>query len=276
VGLGASLMAALIVFATLGATLGLLQELLNGGPLWVFALIGGLILMPWVIEIRPLLEQAPRGRSAAGAVACAALAWVPAALTPAYSSDRQQQWSLQYVQDSAQRQPLWSVINDRKALPGEWRRFGDWRQGTLPISTRRRWLAPAPPIAGLPPARALGVETASVAGGRQVRLRLQANGADNVTLLAPVGSDVRGMGVPGQVRRIGMEGSGLYQLSCTGRSCDGQVMELLVGPRPVELMVLGTRFSLPPVAAPLKAAQPRNARAQYVPDSTLTVERVRI
>jgi hypothetical protein len=275
-GLGASLVAALIVFATLGATLGLLQELLNGGPLWAFALIGGLILMPWVIEIRPLLEQAPRGRLAAGAVACAALAWVPAALTPAYSSDRQQQWSLQYMQDPALRQPLWSVINDRKALPGEWRRFGDWRQKTLPIGTRRRWLAPAPPIAGLPPARALAVETATVAGGRQVRLRLQANGADNVTLLAPVGSDVRGMGVPGQVRRIGTEGSGLYQLSCTGRSCNGQVMELLVGPRPVELMVLGTRFSLPPVAAPLKAAQPRNARAQYVPDSTLTVERVRI
>lgn len=276
VGLIASLVAAFIVFVTLGATLGLLQELLNGGPLWVFALIGGLTLMPWVIELRSLLEQAPRWRLAAGAAGFVALAWVPAALTPAYSSDRQQQWTLQYVQDPAQGQPLWSVINDRKALPDEWRRFGDWRQGTLPISTRRRWLAPAPPIANLAPARALAVEAAAVPGGRRVRLRLQANGADNVTLLAPAGSAIRGMGVPGQVRRVDAAGTGLYQLSCTGRSCDGQVMELLVGPRPVELMVLGTRFSLPPVAAPLKAAQPRNARPQYVADSILTVERVRI
>jgi hypothetical protein len=53
-------------------------------------------------------------------------------------------------------------------------------------------------------------------------------------------------------------------------------MEMLVGSEPIELMVLGTRFSLPPAAAPLKAAQPRHARAQYIADSTLTVERLRI
>ena len=41
-------------------------------------------------------------------------------------------------------------------------------------------------------------------------------------------------------------------------------------------MVVGTRWALPAAAAPLKAAQPVNARAQYLPDATLTVERIRI
>jgi hypothetical protein len=71
-------------------------------------------------------------------------------------------------------------------------------------------------------------------------------------------------------------GSGSYSLTCTGRSCDGQVLELLLGPSPVVLTVVGTRWLLPPAAAPLKAAQPRFARAQYVPDATVLVGRVRI
>ena len=46
----AALLGALLLFGTLGATLGLLEELLNGGPLWVFAPFGALVLLPWLIE----------------------------------------------------------------------------------------------------------------------------------------------------------------------------------------------------------------------------------
>ena len=275
--LTASLLAAVILFVTLGAMLGLLQELLNGGPLWIFALLGGLVLMPWLIEARPLLEGWRWSRVGPAALAFAAIAWVPAALVPAYSADRQQQWTLQYVVDAAQRQPVWSVVNDRKELPTEWRRFGDWRLGRLPIGARQRWLALAPPVAGIVPARALAVEVAARPGGRRVRLRLQPNGSDSVQLIAPPTAKVAALGIPGQVRRItGAQSGSPYTLTCTGRSCDGQVVELWVGPKPIELMVVGTRWSLPAAAAPLKAAQPRNARAQYLPNATLTVERIRI
>ncbi|WP_300974445.1 M20/M25/M40 family metallo-hydrolase [Sphingomonas sp. LHG3406-1] len=273
----ANLIAALLVFVMLGGMLGLLQDLLNGGPLWVFALFGGLIILPWLIEARPLLEGEQRRRLLAAALAFAALAWLPAALAPAYSTDRQQQWSLQYVLDSAEKQPVWSVVNDRRSLPGEWRRFGDWRFGSLPFSRRQRWIAPAPLVGGLVPARLIPVEAVNVPGGRRVRLRIEANGAEDVALSAAADAPVRALGMPGLMRTPASEGaSGRYLLGCTGRSCDGATFELLLGPRPVEFIITDTRWSLPPAAIPLKAAQPRNARAQYVPDSTLLVSRLRL
>lgn len=273
----ASILAAVAVFVTLGAMLGLLQELVNGGPLWLFAIFGNLVLMPWLIEARPLVEDLRRRRLVGGAAAFATLAWVPAALAPAYSADRQQQWTLQYVIDPAQRQPLWSIVNDRKPLPDEWRRFGDWRLATIEsLDRRRRWIAPAAPVAGVVPARALPFEATSTAGGRRIRLRLQPNGADTILLLAREDADVRALGVPGQLRPIGKETSGPFRLSCTGGSCAGQVVELLVGPTPVALTVVGSRWTLPPAARPLQAARPRHARPQYLPDATITVERLRV
>jgi hypothetical protein len=118
---------------------------------------------------------------------------------------------------------------------------------------------------------------AAPSGGRLVRLRLQLNEADSVVLSADKDAQVLGLGAPGQLRRIDeKQSSGSYALACTGRSCDGQVIDLLVGPQPLALTVLSTRWSLPAAAAPLKAAQPPLARAQYLPDATIVVSRVRI
>ncbi|GAA4008287.1 M20/M25/M40 family metallo-hydrolase [Sphingomonas humi] len=271
-----ALLAAAVLFVTLGAAVGLVQDLINSGPLWLLALLGGLVLMPWLIEARPLVEGHRWSRVTPLALGLAVLAWVPAALAPAYSADRQQQWTLQYVVGAGPDQPLWSVVNDRKPLPGEWAGFGPWRQSVLPFSSRPRWLAPARPVAGIVPARALPVEASGAPGGRRVRLRLQANGADSIALIAPPGAIVAGLGIPGQLRAIEGRAKGPYSLTCTGRSCDGQVVELQIGPRPVVLQVVGTRWALPPVAAPLVAARPANARPQYLPDASITVERVRI
>lgn len=272
-----ALLAALALWITLGAALGLIQDLINSGPLWVLALLGGLVLMPWLIEARPLVEGWRWSRVAAGALAFAALAWVTAAIAPAYSADRQQQWTLQYVTDPQLRQPVWSVVNDRKPLPREWGAFGRWRLATLPGGGRQRWLAAARPVSGLTPARVLPVEATSAPAGRLVRLRLQTNDADSVSLVAPPGSKVAAMGVPGQRRSFGAQTQGgRASLTCTGRSCDGQMVELLVGPQPLLLEVIGTRWALPEAARPLIAARPVNARPQYLPDATITVERLRI
>lgn len=277
VGRGANLAAALVLFATFGAAIGLFQDLLNGGPLWVFGLLGGLVLLPWVIEARPLLAGLARRRIVAGGLTFAAAAWVPAALAPAYSADRQQQWSLEYVVDQSGGQPVWSVTNDRKPLPAEWQRFGDWRFGALPFSRRQRWIAPAPPVAHLTPARLIPVETTTVPGGRRVRLRIEANGADDVELSAKETAAVRALGMPGRMRTPATSNvSGRFLLSCTGRSCDGQTFELLLGPSPVEFLLTDIRWTLPAAAAPLKAAQPGNARAQYIADRTVVVSRLRL
>ncbi len=272
----AALLAAALLFVTLGSALGLIQDLINSGPLWILALLGGLVLIPWLIEARPLLEGGRWPRVAAGALAFAVLAWVPAGLVAAYSEDRQQQWTLQHVTDPQLRQPVWSVVNDRKPLPAAWSSLGQWRLGTLPGGTRQRWLSPARPVAGLAPARVLPVEAGAAPGGRRVRLRLQANGADSIVVIMPKEAVVAGLGIPGQVRAIGRAAKGPYTLACTGRSCDGQVVELLIGPKPIEVEVVGTRWALPASAAPLVAARPAYARPQYQPDATITVERLRL
>ena len=65
-------------------------------------------------------------------------------------------------------------------------------------------------------------------------------------------------------------------LRCTGRSCDGLVIEALLGDtRPVTAELFSTRFGLPPQGAPLAAARPHDAIPQYAPDSTITRSQVK-
>jgi hypothetical protein len=68
-----------------------------------------------------------------------------------------------------------------------------------------------------------------------------------------------------------------FVLRCTGRSCDGLRVELLVAAKSaVEGTVVGIRSGLPPAAAPLVRARPPLAAPQYSPDSTIAVGKVRL
>ena len=274
----AAVLAAVLLFVTLGGMLGLLEELVNQGPLWAFAPLGGLVLLPWLIEAKPLMEAFPRKHVTAAAALLATAAWVPAAAAPRYSADRQQQFTLQYVVDPAGRQPVWSIVNDRAPLPDSLTRFGRWEQGRLEaLGQRLRWIAPAPVQAGFAPPRVPLVEQSAVPGGRRLRFRVQANGADSVMLVAPEDATVLAAGAPGGLQKIhAAESDGPYTLSCTGRSCEGALLELVVGPKPVTLTVLGTHWRLPPAAQPILAAKPANAQPQYLPDATILVGRVQV
>jgi hypothetical protein len=273
----AALIAVALLFLTYGVTLAEVEELHNQGPMWLFAPLGALIILPVLIEAQPIITEIDR-RSAFGLGALLALAgWVLAAAMPAYSADRQQRFSIEHVTDATTGKASWSVINDHAALPSAYRRIGEWRWAKLPYSERKRWLSAAPAVAGLKPPTATAV---AIANGRPriVKLLLRTNGADSVTLVAPEDADIRSAGVEGFVRPIDRSvKEDKYYLQCFGRSCDGQSMTIVVGkPGAVELTIVGTRFGLPPGAARLVAARPKFARPQYSPDSTITIGRVRI
>jgi hypothetical protein len=275
----AAILAALFLYLTLGAMLGLLEELLNAGPIWAFAPIGALVLLPWLIEAKPLIDGTRRRTLLIGAAALLAGGWAASAAVPAYSADKQQQWTLQYVVDPAARQPAWSIVNDRAPLPSSFARFGPWRQGTLPgLGRRQRWVAPALPQPGLVAPRVLAAQSRAVPGGRLVQLRLQANGADSVSLLAEDGSRVIAAGAPSQLRRFDPGAApGPASLTCTGRSCDGTLLALqLKGTQPLQLTIVGTHWGLPAAAAPLQALRPVHARPQYLPDATILIGRLRV
>ena len=265
--------AALLLFLSFAPALALLEELMNGGPHWLFAPLGAAMLMPAMIELRPMIARIPRAFVLAGAGDLLLLPWAAVALTPAYSTDRQQLFTIDHVWDADARAGRWAVNNDGRPVPFE----ADWVRTRLPHSMRERWAAPAPAIPVTPPA-VVKVGEAPVPGGRRVRVRIAANGAATVTLVAPPEAPLRAGGSTGYLREFGPGGDeDSYFLRCVGRSCDGATLDLVVrGRAPVELIVVGSRPGLPAQAAPLVRARPALARPQYSPDSTIAYRRMRI
>ena len=266
--------AILVLYVTWGALLGLLEELLNGGPMWIFASLASLLIIPILIETRPLLVGAGSRASAAFAGLLTLIGVGAALAAPAYSADRQQRFAIQHVTDASKGKSWWSILNDGAPLPKAF--AGDWKRGELPFSERPRWLASAPagPVAKAPDFQLLS----QVATGneRTLTLRLAANGNERVELIAPRDAKIRSAGVPGSVRPIDQSEDGKYFIDCFGRSCDGAELQLTIGKRkPVGFIILGTRTPLPASAAALLKGRPRYARPQYSRDEAIVFARRR-
>jgi hypothetical protein len=91
------------------------------------------------------------------------------------------------------------------------------------------------------------------------------------------GEGVRFLGVRagGSTRRYGEEGEAV--LRCHGRSCDGMIFELLIAGRaPAQATLIGSRSGLPPQAAAVARSRTGNVQPQYVPDTTLAVDRIKL
>jgi hypothetical protein len=142
---------------------------------------------------------------------------------------------------------------------------------------RTRWVAKAPLlVTPTPAARIIGSVPAG--NGRRVRIALSDGGANAVAIRFPENAALLALGKPGQLEPIPADGEPKKaSLRCSGRSCDGFVIEALLGDRkPVEVELFATRFALPPEGQPLQAARPANAHPQYAPDSTITLVRARL
>ncbi len=267
----AAVAAAILLFLTLGPALALFETLMNDDPQWIFAPLGATLLLPALIELRPLLGALPRVFVVAGAFDLAILGWLAAGLTPAYSDDRQQLFTIEYVWDESARSGRFAVNNDGAPVPYE----AAWARTEMPYTTRRRWAAPAPAVPVVAPAATLVAEVRR-GGARRLRLRLAANGAETIALIAPAGAELRAAGAGQFLRRFGRGGEeDRYYLRCAGRACDGAELDLVTGPAPLELTIVGTRSGLLAAAAPLVRARPPHARAQYGPDATIAIGRAR-
>ena len=268
----------LFLYLTWGAMLGLLEELLNSGPMWAFAPLGTLLILPVLIEAKPLIDAAQLRGAAIITGSMAFIGWAAVAAAPAYSADRQQMFVIEHVTDVQGGKARWSVRNGHAALPDAYSDRRDWRWAKLPYAESRRWLADAPAAAN---DKAPGVEpTSSVRNGRQrtISLRLRSYGAERISLVAPEGARIRAAGATGFVRPIdsGAE-EGQYSVSCSGRSCDGMTLEIVTdNPSPIGFIVVGAHSGLPPSAQPLIAARPKFARPQYTPDQTVVFTHVKL
>ncbi|HST36677.1 MAG TPA: M20/M25/M40 family metallo-hydrolase [Allosphingosinicella sp.] len=259
--------AAFVLYLTFGPALGLFEELLSSGPLWVFAPLGAAIMLPALIELVPLLARMRTLFAVAGGMDLAILGWLAAGLTPAYSADKQQLFTIEYVWDQAAGSARFAVNNDGAPVPLE----AAWERVEMPYTTRRRWAAPAPAAAVQPPM----IEEIGKTGsgpGQRVRLRLRMNGAQTVTLIAPGSAALRGAGAPDFMQRFGPPaGDERYFIRCIGRACDGALLDIAANGEVPPFAVIGSRPGLPAAASPLVSARPQTARPQYGPDSTITL-----
>ena len=274
----AALTALVALYLTWGAMLGLLEELLNSGPMWVFAPLGALIVLPALIEAKPLITGIPRRTAVLIAGALAVAGWAIAAAVPAYSADRQQRFVIEHVIDAGTGKAYWSVLNGKAPLPEVYARLGPWRWNKLPVAEAKRWVAPAQAALGIAAPTIKKVSSVTNGGERAITVRLRTNGSTRVTLLGPKDARIRSAGTAGFVRPIDASAEdGEYLVSCFGRSCDGLELQIVIGRTdPVEFKLVGMRAGLPPSAAPLLDGKPEFARPQYAPNQTLVFSKVRL
>jgi hypothetical protein len=272
----AQLFALAILFFSWVPLLHLSQVLLDFDAAWSFAPVSVLILLPWLIELKPDMAKLGRGRVTAALAVAAVLGWLPAALAPAYSIDAKQRMSLEYVWDADARESRLMVYHDRGRLPAA---FGDLeRDVEVPWSNYDRWARSlrGPP---LPPPELEKLMDRQTPQGRLVRLRLRTRGAEVVRVRAEPEARLLAVQAAGAAaRRFGKGGDEEdYGFRCHGRSCDGLVFDLLLrSTAPVELTVMGVSTGLPTVAAGFVAARPKLAQPQYGADAAIALGRLKI
>jgi len=271
-----AIVALILLYLTWGEMLALLEELLNQGPMWIFAILGSLIILPLLIFAKPLIDKVRSRAAVALCGAIAVLGWGIAAAAPATSADRQERFVIEHVTDVTSSKAHWSIVNDGTGVPAPYSTVGKWTRGKLSFGDRMRWLTAAPTAAGIVAPTVELVSSTSGVGERTVTFRIHANGAERLVLIAPKDARIRSAGVAGYDRPIDPKAEGKYQLSCSGRSCDGLTMQFTTAQPRVELTLVGSRSGLPQSAQPLIAGRPQFARPQYLPDATLTVAKIRL
>lgn len=125
----------------------------------------------------------------------------------------------------------------------------------------------------IPAASIQTLASAPSGDGRRVRLRLSTGGAHMVALRFGEEVSVRSAGLPGSAIAIEEDAEpGASIIRCTGRACDGLVVEVELGEtKTVEALLIALRFELPPEGRKLQALRPANAHPQYGTDSSIRV-----
>lgn len=269
--LALTIIGSLIQFLMFAELLAGIETLLIDGPVWAVSPLAALAALPVLIEL-----GSARLRPAIGLlVASAAGFWIAAMILPRSSSERPAAFSIDYFRDADHGTASWGIAAKQAPLPAGY--TGEWREGVLPYSSRTRWIAKAPMLSTPVPSAKL-IASGTAGEGHRVRIALATGGADAVAIRFAKDTKVLALGLPGQPEPIPATGEPEKPLlRCTGRNCNGFVVEaVLADRRPIQAELISYRFSLPPEGRSLAAARPKNAIPQYAPDSTITMTRVRL
>lgn len=266
-----AILAWLVLFLSWGPLLALIEILLSLRSPATFAMLGAIVLLPALIELRQL--QAPKWIAMVPAIAV----WAAVLLVPAYSDSRKQLLGIEYAIDANRNSARWLINSDGAPLSGA---FAAASKGqAVPFSAKKRAALPAPVIAGLRPPGLTLLSRRNTPEGRLLRVRIANSGHDAMLLrTAPDVPLILASMDGAPPRRFGKgQGKEPFVLRCLGRACDGATLTLLVaGNAPVQFTLVGIRYGLPQKAAPLRAARPAYAQPQYAPDASYIWRTIRM
>ncbi len=105
-----------LLYVTWGELLGSLEELFSPGPLWIVAPVAAIMTVPVLAEAQPIFAGARRA-ALLGSACIALIAWAFVAVTPAYSQDHQQRFTIEHLTQFPSDKSSWSILNDGAKLP---------------------------------------------------------------------------------------------------------------------------------------------------------------
>ncbi len=269
-GTGLVIAAALVQLVMFAEMLALIETLLVDGPLWAVTPLAALAALPFLAEI----TGAPLRPAIVVLVAASFVLWAGALALPRSSAERPASFSIDYFRDASNNEAYWGVATKQAPLPGGYP--GQWHRGTLPYNGRLRWIAHAPLLeTPMPSVRVIGSEP--IGADRRIRLALSRGGADSISISFAAMAKLLAIGLPGALEKVSASADSKRAIiRCSGRSCDGLVIEAIFADRaPIQANLFAARFSLPSEGKRLQIARPENAIPQYAPDSTITMAHVK-
>jgi hypothetical protein len=238
-----------------------------------------------VTGLAPLFPPEGRGRLFPGAVALAAalaLALV-AASRPHASEDAPERVNVAFHEEAGEAR--WLVETETDDLAASFRaaaKLSARRERPFPWTAFRRAFVARAPALGLAAPKLEVLATREEGELRRVRARLSSpRGAPVTLLLLPPGARLsgawmEGVALPPPTAKALAWFGGWRLVGCATTPAAGVEVELLLGPGPVEALVVDQSFGLPPAGAPLAAARPRSAVPSQDGDVTVSTARVRL
>lgn len=221
------------------------------------------------------------------ALAAAVICVLVARTTPPYSPTSPQQIDVMAWQDAGSGEARWVAFGGRP-FPEAMRRAAGFGEKPVPpfpwsLPFERAFVAPAPRL-NVPAPELAMVEDTPVGGKRHVRLRLTSpRGATVLSVLVPTAAHpeavrVAGEPIPPQETKARRQQGGNWQaFTVYGLTSQGSELEAVLGAtQPMDWYVVDQSSDLPPSAASLLAARPRNAVPSHDGNATLVSRKVRI
>ena len=108
--------------------------------------------------------------------------------------------------------------------------------------------------------------------------RIHANRNERIELIAPEDAKIRSAGVQGFIRPVDQNETGKYVIGCSGRNCDGMILEIVTDhPKPIQFTVVGETSGFPSDSvARFIHEYPNYAEPQYSSDATIAFTRVNL